>query len=159
MLDQIAETIRTQVLAGSGIDVDRSYVAPGGRWAREGCEELVVEYVTTRRSTLGQGPTPAQQGVGFSGQQATVRHHDLRVTLVQGCYPVAPDPDTPADDAEVNAWTAAFLADVDAVDRALPGVSFAALGIMSELTIGPTEPFGPDGGVARVTWPVSISEL
>jgi hypothetical protein len=159
MLDQLAEAIRSQVYAAlqsGGIPVDQSFVAPGSRWAREGCRQLVVEYVTTRRSNLGEGPTPAQQGVGFSGQCASVRHHDMRVTFVDGCYPVS-EIDEPTDAKAVQAWTLPFLQAVDLIDLTLGAMTFP--GMVSGLTVGNTEPFGPDGGVARVTWPVSITEL
>lgn len=159
MLDQLAESIRSQVVAplqAAGIQVDQSFVAPGSRWAREGCRQLVVEYVTTRRSNLGEGRQPAQQGVGFSGQCATVRHHDLRVSFVDGCYPAA-EIDEATDPKAVQAWTIPFLAAVDLIDLTLGSMTFD--GMVSGLTVGNTEPFGPDGTVARVTWPVSITEL
>lgn len=164
VIDRLAEYIRTATLAAVDLSspIARTFVAPADGWAREGCRSWVIHYGGSRWQALGAGPTPAAQGSGFAGPSASAAVHDLAATFVANCYPVSIDPEKATDPLEINAWTLAFLADVAEFGRALAGLSFpSTLGLVptAKLSIGTTQPFGPSGGLARVTWPLSVSEL
>lgn len=160
MLAEIADHIRTQVLAGAALTspIDRSYVAPGAQWALESCRQWVVHFAGTRREVLGGGRVPAQAGAGFPGPSASVPVHDLVGTFVACGHPASDDED-PAPAVDVNTWTLAFLADVEAISTVLAGIVVppAMSGVPDlRLSIGATTQVGPQGGVARVSWPLSV---
>lgn len=161
MLAQLAEHIRVFTLAHATLSspIDRSYVAPGDRWAVESCRQWVIHYTATRREVLGAGRNPAQQGGGFPGPAASAPVHDLVASFVACGYPEW-DGETPADPQAINAWTLAWLDDVDALGTALSELVLPAslVGVPElRLSIGPSTSVAPDGGIAHVSWPLSVS--
>jgi hypothetical protein len=161
MLAQLAEYIRTQTLTTVTLSsaIDRSYVAPGDRWAVESCRQWVIHYTATRREVLGAGRNPAQQGGGFPGPAASAPVHDLVASFVACGYPEW-DGDTPADPQAINAWTLAWLDDVDALGTALTELVLpvSLVGVPElKLSIGQSTSVAPDGGIAHVSWPLSVS--
>lgn len=164
VIDRIAEHIRTATLTAVTLSkpITRSFVAPGEQWAREGCRSWVIHYAGSRREGIGAGPTPATQGSAFAGPAASAAVHDYGATFVADCYPVSEDPERATNPAEINAWTLDYLADVAAFGQALAELTFpTTLGLVpaARLSLGTTQPFGPSGGLARVTWPLSVNEL
>jgi hypothetical protein len=157
-LPEIAEYIRSTIPVAAGVNIDRSIVAPGPQWALESCRQWVVHFGAGRREALGAGRTPAQQGSGFPGPLASGKVYDLTATFVSCGFPVW-DQEEPADANEVNAWSARFLADVEALGQALAELVFPAslVGVPGgKLSVGASDPVGPQGGVARVAWPLSV---
>lgn len=157
-LAEIADYIRTQAPAVAGVNIDRSLVAPGPQWALESCRQWVVHFGGSRREALGGGRNPAQQGSGFPGPSASARVFDLTATFVSCGFPVWQDED-PAPAMEVNAWSLRFLADVEALGQALAELIIPAglCGLPAgKLSVGGTDQVGPQGGVSRVSWPLSV---
>jgi hypothetical protein len=157
-LPEIADYIRIQAPAVAGVSIDRSLVAPGPQWPLESCRQWVVHFSGSRREVLGGGRNPAQQGSGFPGPSASARVFDLTATFVSCGFPVWQDED-PAPDTEVTAWSLRFLADVEALGQALAELIIPAglCGLPEgKLSLGVTDQVGPQGGVARVSWPLSV---
>jgi len=161
MIFEVAEVIRSHVLANAGVEVARTYVAPSPRWAREACAQWVVHYETTRTVNLGEGRIPAQRGAGFSGQCATIPVHDLVATYVAPCYPAGDDEGNPASDQVISEWTRGFLRDCERLGAALGDADalrspLGVIGLLSELTIGQTVP-SHGGLVGTMAWPISVN--
>jgi hypothetical protein len=161
MLAQIAEYVRTQTLADATLSspIDRSYVAPGDRWAVESCRQWVIHFAGSRREALGGQRVPApQQGVGFPGPLASAPVFDLVASFVACGYPEWDD-ETPADAQAINTWTLAWLADVEALGVALAELVLpvSLVGVPGlKLSLGSTTQTAPDGGTAKVSWPLSV---
>jgi hypothetical protein len=161
MLAQIAEYIRTQTTATATLSspIDRSYVAPGDRWSVESCRQWVIHFAGSRREALGGRSVPApQQGVGFPGPLASVPVFDLVASFVACGYPEW-DGETPAPPGDINAWTLAWLADVEALGTALAELVLptSLVGVPElRLSLGATTQTAPDGGTAKVSWPLSV---
>lgn len=165
MISELAEFIRKQTLTvvapSLSAPIDRTFLTVGDLWARDGCRQWVVSFGTIRRNTLGAGPTAAVQGAGFAGAAAAARTVDLRATFVACGYPVSDDERPPDQDA-ITTFAQSWLDDVEMIDQAL-----AALELPVELTGAPSaklavttggvEPWGPQAGLARATWPLSVS--
>ena len=167
MIDQLAEFIRTATLAEAGpnlsASIDRTFVAPGDRWAVEGCRQWVVHYVTSRQGdVLGGGPIPATAGAGLSGPSASVETHDFVATFVACGWPTPEDPTVPEPPERLNAWSQSFLADVWLWNRALRGLVFPPnmVGVPGlKASVGQSQPLAPQGMVGRVAWPLSVSPM
>lgn len=156
-LDDMATTILAAAVA-SGVDVERSYIAPGPDFARD-CRAIVVH--------LGLLPIVPLPGSEFAGSMcATVRQPQWQVTFVADCVPSVDDQGRPPTAAAITAWSTAFLADVDALQRALEALAAGdtdprLADDCSSVQLGQGAPTGqsPYGGVATFSWPLSVLDL
>src|SRR5690606_903725 len=108
-LDDMAATILAAAVA-SGVDVERSYIAPGPDFARD-CRAIVVH--------LDLLPIVPLPGSEFAGGCAFVAQPEWKVTFVADCVPAVDDQGRPPTAAAITAWSSAFLADVGAIHEAL----------------------------------------
>ncbi len=159
MLAEIAEYIRAQ---GAALPLsaafDLSYVAPGDGWARDNCRMWIVHYEATHRPSLGPGPGTAVAGLGVAGPSASAPVFDLMATFVANCYPTPLELDQAPDPVAINDWSADYLADVEDLGQMLAALDLTSVGVTGgKLTIGPSTSVGPQAGVARVSWPLSVN--
>lgn len=151
-LSSAATLLSSAETASLSAPVARSFVAPGGNFARD-CRLLAVHLETVDSAPIASGDVP-----GFGCSFVPVL--SLVVTFVADCYPVANDQGRPPPPASVTAWTEDFLADVESIwneiaDAALDGI----LGECSSVSIGQAELEGPDGGSAQLQIPVRLLSI
>lgn len=155
-LDDMAATILAAAVA-SGVDVERSYIAPGPDFARD-CRAIVVH--------LDLLPIVPLPGSEFAGGCAFVAQPEWKVTFVADCVPAVDDQGRPPTAAAITAWSSAFLADVGAIHEALSALVAGETGApwagdCSSVQLGQGAPTGqsPYGGAATFSWPLSVLDL
>lgn len=133
-------------------EVARSFVAPGGAFARD-CRLLAVHLESIDASPLPLGELPG-------GNCSFVPALNLMLTFVADCYPVANDQGKPPPADDVTAWTEDFLADTEAIWNAVADAALdGSLGECSGVTINPSTLSGPGGGAAQLQIPVRLLSL
>jgi len=137
-----------QAAVASGVQVARSYVAPGPLFSRD-CRSIVV-YMQSF------GVRPLGPGSFTGGACAVVRQVQFVVAFVADCLPTIKDGGKLPSAAEIDAWSVQFLTDTGRVFEAV--LDWAPDGDCSRITVGDGIPgLSPDGGVAELRWPVTLS--
>lgn len=131
------------------VDVARALIAPGPDFARD-CRMIAVH--------LEQPQTrPFPGDFGFAAC-ASLTQLVFRVTFVADCVP-GPDVDgNPPPPDEITLWSKEFLADANLIADALADLCAGTdlCDDCSGVSLGDGQPTGPGGGVATMSWPVTV---
>lgn len=133
---------------GSGVDVSRSFIAPGPNFARD-CRLIAVALLR---------PTVVPAGREWAGSCGIVPQHTFQVVFVADCIPVAKEGTPPSAD-DLSAWSKTFLDDCDQIYDALTTAvtDDSIAGGCHQITIGTGEMRGPLGRTASMLIPVTIT--
>jgi hypothetical protein len=143
---ELADDLLAAAVA-SGVQVKRSYVAPGPIFSRD-CRSIVI-YASSF------GVRPLQRGE-FTGTCAVVSQLQLTVVFIADCVPAIKDGGKLPSAQAIHDWSVQFLSDTSRVFAAV--LDWAPDGDCSGISIGDGIPgLSPDGMVAELRWPVTIS--
>lgn len=137
---------------GSGVDVDRSFIAPGPSFARD-CRSIVV--VLLRPSVV-----PLQREFA-GGSCAIVPQLTFQVVFIADCVPAVEDDGGPPPSADLTAWSSVFLLDCNKIhDAVTDAAQNGTIGCdCDSISIGQGEMRGPLGLTASMLIPVTIQTL
>jgi hypothetical protein len=144
------------VATGAVPDVERTYLAPGPQWAKD-CRSIVVHPVAMRTVT----PRATDVGRLPGGECMRVPTPLLGVTFVDDCYPTPTESGAtvklPTAD-EITAWTERYMADVEAIYRALlDAATDGTFGDCAGVSLDDGTFVGPQGAAAWVTFGLRVS--
>lgn len=147
--EDIAQTLLDA--ASAPVSVGRKVIAPGPDFARD-CRMVAVH--------LEQPLTRPVAGDLGKISCATVPVLVWRVTFVADCVPGPKDDGGPPAPQDITDWSKTFLADSQAIYDALADVCGSGdIGDCKTVTLGDGTPTGPSGGIATMSWPVTVRDM